>query len=184
MEYNELDRRRELVASLRDLADFIENVKGVPLPDSCSLSIYRGVLPFENGMHYGMDTKEGAALLADRIGTFNKAYTDSIVTFRKPFGEHASINWLMVRDQVCEKVQVGTVRKAAEPEQIIPAKPERDEPLYEWHCGSVKAHLPQPSSIDMPIEGEYLPQSPEPLQLAPGTGVGVITTEEGDDIPF
>lgn len=177
MQYNELDRRRELVANLRDMADFIENVEGVPLPDGIALSVYQGILPFENGMHYGMDTKEGAALLADRIGSFNKAYTDNLITFRKTFGEYASIHWMMYREKVCERVQVGTVRKAAEPEKVIPAVPEHDEPIYEWNCGSVKAHLPQPGSVEMPIEGEYLPQSPEPLQLA-------AVSEEEDDIPF
>ena len=41
------------------------------------------------------------------------------------------------RAEVCDRVQIGTVRVPAVPERVIPASPEHEAPVYEWRCGSV-----------------------------------------------
>lgn len=38
------------------------------------------------------------------------------------------------KSNLCERVQIGTQVIPATEEQIIPAQPEREVPVYEWHC--------------------------------------------------
>ena len=43
----------------------------------------------------------------------------------------------MSRDEVCERIQVGTRIQEARPEVVQPATEAREVPVYEWRCSSV-----------------------------------------------
>lgn len=174
MEYSDSERKAQFVQGLRDMANFMEKVQDVPLPDAVSAVVYGGNVHFADGKHYPMDSKEGLAIIADRIGQCEKEY-GSYFTLIKKFAPGIAIQWMMIRDQVCEKIVTGTITRPAEPEKIIPARPERVEELFEWKCAPIMAALPKPDSIEMPEEGEYLAQPEELKQLAASVD---------DDIPF
>ena len=70
-------------------------------------------------------TREALADVA-RLGSWRKEYTASWFELHKDFGNGITIQAYTDRGQVCRQVVKGT--------RIVPAQPEREEPIVEWIC--------------------------------------------------
>lgn len=121
----------ELIARLRELADFLE--AHPELPECYSTPIFDLSV-------YGEDAKEQLAHFAKVAGRVEKSATYRTFYLRKSFGP-IRLDMNAMREQVCERVLVGT---KVEPEHFIPAQPEtfvpaQEVPIYEWRCGSILA---------------------------------------------
>lgn len=117
--------REDFIQALRDLADFFEQHPDVPAPRwQQSISLFASYA----------NPKADMAAVARAMGSAAKNYSDELVTLRKPFGEWLELTMHANRDEVCERVVVGTKIIPAEPKRIIPAQPARTEDIVEWHC--------------------------------------------------
>lgn len=120
----------EYVDSLRQLADFYEAHSEIPLPGGAAeMRIYQ------------VNSRKDAATLARAFGACEKEYTDDLFYITKKIGA-ISLCGVFTRNEVCERVVVGTrivperVVPAiqAQPEQVIP---EQEEEIYEWKCSPI-----------------------------------------------
>jgi hypothetical protein len=107
--------REEYIQGLRDIADFFEARPDLPTP-SFGESIFIWERSLENARERGI-----------QMAPCEKEHTDNYFHLVRKFGPHTlKVTW--GRDDVCERVQVGTKHV---PEEVIPA---HDEPIYEWDC--------------------------------------------------
>lgn len=152
----------EYAEGLREVASFIESHPEIPLP-SDTLTCY------------SLTNKKIAAVTARALsqgGRCDKVYEDSLLRLKRTFGA-IEVEYLGMRQNVCEQVKVGT---RVVPERYVPPQPateavvvpEHEEPVYEWVCGSL---LAPPSSVEVPEE----------KALTSGT---LILEAEYVDIPF
>lgn len=120
------------IVALREAADWLE--KHPELPE-----IYMGNIGV---FHRDVaNQRSEAAMVARAMGHVDKFWGDNSIHLLKRFGKEATIAYLADRDQVCERVQVGT---RVEPAYTIPAReeqhePEHEVPLYEWRCDPILA---------------------------------------------
>jgi hypothetical protein len=63
-----------------------------------------------------------------------KHWSDEYLSFQKEFTGGHRIRFLLEREAVCKKVQVGERLVPARPETVLPATPEQVVPVYEWKC--------------------------------------------------
>lgn len=82
--------------------------------------------------HYGLDTKEEAAMLVKAFGSCKKEYHDTIFTVVKRFGS-IDLKFHFSRNQVCTRRVVGT---KIEPARMVA---ERVVDIVEWDCESILA---------------------------------------------
>lgn len=123
--------RHQYVNGLRAAADFYERATEVKLPSNHT-----------DIANYVVNTKDDARAIIKALGSCKKAYDDDYFRIIKEISPGFKLSFILMRDNVCEKVQVGT--KIVE-EHIIPAEPAREEklvpqrvePIYEYHCPSV-----------------------------------------------
>lgn len=115
---------------LRDLADFLDSISGtIPTlneegPD---------VTFFSFG--FGREEATNLALIAKGLRTFDKNYSDSLLTVSRKFGP-VNARFVASRSSVCKRVVVGIEEI---PEQVIPAKEAQVIPAHtvekvEWDC--------------------------------------------------
>jgi len=106
------ERRAEVIAGLRQIADFLEQHPGVPAPDYSTLNSRAG-------------TKEQIAAIA-RLATWRKDYGDNYFSLHKEFPGDLALDVYTERSTVCRKVVTGR--------RMLPAEPEREVEVYEWIC--------------------------------------------------
>lgn len=114
---------QEMIDGLRALADWLEQ------KDVGGLVANEGILSINVFLH----SKEELAAHAKLIGSFTKQASGGYFFLRKEFSPCVRIEWNVKQDDVCEKVITQRVRPA-EPEMVVPAKPERIEEIVEYVC--------------------------------------------------
>ena len=127
-----LENRRTYVNGLRAAADFYEQHVDVKLPGDTGIN------------NYIVNTKEDARVIIKALGSCKKKYDDVYFHISKEISPGFTLRFVLTRDNVCEKVQVGT---KSVPEHVIPAEPAREEkvvlareePIWEYRCPSILA---------------------------------------------
>ena len=107
----------DLIAGLREMADFLDVRPTIQQLDGRQLSIYA---------HHSKETLPGALRL---LGTCTKDSAERSIHFRRVFTGGPSIIFFALKESICERVQVGEELLPA-----IPAIPERVVPIFEWKC--------------------------------------------------
>jgi len=124
-------QRSEFVTFLRQAADFFEQHPDFPTPT------------YFAGFDSYFQASDDILKLTKGAGRLEKIATEYCMTLRKPFngkngfGTQYHIDLTTSRENVCERVQVGTKMVAAKPRQIIKAVKAHEEPVYEWKCSSI-----------------------------------------------
>jgi hypothetical protein len=131
----------EFVTRMRAAADFFEAHPDLGVPTHDFDFRYYGSV---NGK--SVDSVEGLAEFTRIVGGRVDKVADEnyyrLVAERDGF----SVGAIAYRNNVCERVQVGT---KIEPGHVIPASPEvyvaaREVPIYEFHCPSLLARKEEP----------------------------------------
>lgn len=78
-------------------------------------------------------TKEELLARTKNIGPLEKIWKDKYFSLRKTFAGGIVIDFMIDRDQVCERIVTKKVIPAR-PELVLPATPEREVEEVEWHC--------------------------------------------------
>lgn len=123
--------RKEYVIGLRELADFIESLN--------ITEAEHGEVPAMTGFWFGhklqgfVYSKEDIAVWARAMGSFNKNFDGNYFELVKKFSENVSMEVNIGRDNICERVVIGT---KIVPETYIPSKfvAEHEEEIVEWRC--------------------------------------------------
>ena len=111
--------KEKMVKDLRAMADFLEQKEFTGRFGEVPVYIF-------------CDSKEIFSKNVAAMGSFAKS-ADSWINATKRFG-NVKLEVTAERSVVCEKVKVGEKIIPATEEQIIPAKPERKEDIYEYKC--------------------------------------------------
>ena len=120
-----MNEREALIDGLRGLAAFLETHPDVPRPSSTC------------GFYVFCANKEEMAQAAKSVGgRLEKSATTNYFMLRKDFGP-LRLEIAVEREQICERVVVGTKVVPAKPECVLPATPETVEEVIEWRCSSV-----------------------------------------------
>lgn len=106
------NERADYIADLRQIADWLEQHPNVPLPNTMALNCL-------------MMRREDFGPASRGSGPWEKAATESFFVLRHKF-QVMSVDLYAYRGKVCERVVVG--------KKVIPAQPEREEDIVEWHC--------------------------------------------------
>ena len=109
---------QDLIDGLRAMADWIERSEWPDKPHT-SFNVFPG--------------KDGFAEAVKRLGTCEKNFGETWFNAIKRFGP-LRIEICLQREQVCNRVKVGTKVIPARPEMLLAAEPERVEDVYEWEC--------------------------------------------------
>lgn len=123
-------KKSEYIKGIRNLADFLESKE---FPESW-INSYGGEESYPNPyLSLFVYKKEDFSLFSKLIGGFKKSVTDSFLSFEK---EGSSFSMMVhgSRENICERVKIGTKIIPAKEEEIIPAEPEKEEDVYEWKC--------------------------------------------------
>ncbi len=108
-------------AGLRELADFAE---AHPETFAPYMGLTCNLFP---------RTRENFSRQARDLGKANKVDMSSYYGLQREFGPH-SVQLLINREQVCERVQTGTrTVTVPDPDVDVPTV-EIEEPVYEWQC--------------------------------------------------
>ena len=123
------NQNQKLIDSLRAAADFLEQHPELPKAhqnDVCGLQI---------GVHlYGAESKGRAASIVRTLGgKWDKCFHDTFATIDRLISPLVKLQVFVQRDAICRRI-VKTKLVAAQPEQIVPAQPEREETEIEWVC--------------------------------------------------
>lgn len=113
--------RRAYVDGLRKLADYIETAHD----EVAQNIVWSGRVRLNVFTHNQVEYKRFGRAIGGRR---EKILEGSFAIQRRRFGPH-QIDLNLGREQVCERVQVGTVTLPAQP-----AQEERTVPQYEWRC--------------------------------------------------
>lgn len=128
----------EFVQALRDAADFFEARPELNAPTNELKFLYYGAAIGD----ISIDSIEGLAGFTRAIGgRIDKTADSDYFRLRADRGTF-SVSAIAYRDQVCERVQVGT---KVEPGHVVPAQAEqyiaaREVPVYEYRCPSILNH--------------------------------------------
>ena len=149
----------EYAEGLRQVADFVESHPEIPIPEATINC-------------YGMNDKKCAEKVARALsngGRCDKIFGPTFMRLERVFGA-VKIQYIGLRENVCERVRVGT---RVVPERYVPPQPategqvipEHEEAVYEWRCapllGKPQVEIPEdkalPTGAGMPIlEAEYV----------------------------
>lgn len=165
----------DMVAGLRKMADWLESRSiDLPIPSEMKGGAYSGQITDPRGISHSLDSVVGMALIANLAGEVDKDVDPNFFRLTKSFGGGVSVQWVAYRQNVCERVVVGTKVTPAQPARYVEATPEKVEEVVEWKCPSL---LKAGASVQMPDTPEL--ESPsQPLLSAPAM------EEVFDDIPF
>jgi len=123
----------ELVAGLRELADFLEN-KGVGLPITYRMTYNAYVNKYREDEVGEVDekaTKEELRRIAKILGDCEKRYGSYDFTLTKKFGKYVQMLFNGSREAVCEMKIVG-YKEVEEREYVVVGR--KQEPVYETIC--------------------------------------------------
>jgi hypothetical protein len=131
MKYSE---QRELVSTLRELADFYERPSSIVLPcprfrDTAYVSVTSEWNSETQEYEYDQfATADNLRKIARAAAPVEKFADDYAYGLKRKFGKLIELRWQANRKAVCERKQVGT--------KVVPAysTPERIEPVYEYNC--------------------------------------------------
>src|SRR5882762_2054563 len=121
-----MEKRKQYIPGLREMADFLESHPEVICPCTNELTIFGA-------------SKEQIEIGARAFGKADKVYLSEHFQLRKPFGMGAwHIEFWSPREVVCERVVVDTeeVDEQVFPEQVIPA---HTKEIVEWRCSPILA---------------------------------------------
>jgi hypothetical protein len=123
--------REELVAGLRELADFIEN-NGIGLPNTYRMTYTAYVNQYgKNGEVDEQATKKELQRIARILGDCDKQYGSYDFTLTKSFGRMVQMKFSGNREAVCELKIVGY--KEVDKHEYIKIGTEQ-QPVYETIC--------------------------------------------------
>lgn len=80
------------------------------------------------------NNKEQFAATIRAFGPGRKDQCDDCLLFYPDITRGIGLRIYGHKHNCCERVQIGQKVVPAHAEQVIPAAPERVEPVYEWHC--------------------------------------------------
>ncbi len=112
----EPQRMSTFVQQLRARADWYEAHPDVPEPYIPTWNVF-------------LTTRAELAAVARQVGDATKGDTDTGFFFLRVERPDFAIDFNVPREQVCTSRVVG--------ERVIPAQPERTEPIIEWDCGTL-----------------------------------------------
>lgn len=117
--------RKAFLTGLRNFADFMESHPDMPLG-------WYGV----TFSHWSMSREELTAIIR-QLGSVTKNFESSYIEVKKDFGGNVKYEVNIHRDQVCERVVIGT--------RTVPAStsPERVEDIVEWRCSDTAFLAPR-----------------------------------------
>jgi hypothetical protein len=121
MEPTQEQKARKVVAGLRELADFVE-----ANPEFAKA--------FPVTVHVPVTTRDEIVAFARKLGRSKKVADNNYVIFRRSFGPVEVEVFALKTEATCRRVELGEKTIPAEPETVIPAKPERVEKVYGWEC--------------------------------------------------
>lgn len=132
-------RRDKYVAGLYALADFYERRPNLPAPH-CWTETF--LCP---------DSKENLAALVREAGTLKKLgrIEDDTFELRREFSDNVFFRIVVDKKRTCERIKVGEKTIPAQPETIVPAKPQQVVEVFEWKCSPILANTAAP-----PVEQE------------------------------
>lgn len=122
--------KSEYIASLRELADYIEARE---FPDDWQGS-YAKTDYNPPCLSFWVGSKTTFGKICSLIGTFEKNRGEYSTGARAKLPGGATISVSASREVVCKKVLAGTKTIPAKEEEIIPAQPEHEEEIYKWEC--------------------------------------------------
>jgi hypothetical protein len=124
--------RDELVAGLRELADFIENNGiGLPITYRMTYTAYVNQYDRDSGNVDEQATKAELQRIAKILGDCQKDYGSYDFTLSKKFGRLVAMKFSGNREAVCEMKIVG-YKEVEEREYVVVGK--KQEPIYETIC--------------------------------------------------
>lgn len=123
-------KKSEYVAALIELANFVESKD---FPDQWGG--WYGNQEYDSPeLIFYVANKEHFGTIISSLGAFEKSGDTISTDATKRLSLGSNLRVWGKKENVCERVVVGTRTVAAEPEKIIPAKPEREEEIVEWKC--------------------------------------------------
>lgn len=118
---------RELkLQGMRECLEWLENHPEVEL-----------TAPEINGHVYGNNAKERMGQHARAMGHADKDFIQQWAYLRKRFSGGVRYSVSVSREDVCERVVVGTKTIPAHADYVIPAAPETEVEIIEWRCSSL-----------------------------------------------
>jgi hypothetical protein len=128
------------------------------------------------------DKPSAMASVARMMGTCDKKYVDTLFSLTKDFGGGATMRAFFSREAVCVKKVIGQKLVPAEPEVLIPAKPERLEDIVEWECSEPSLLAPREDETLHDETGED-PRDPDDLRDTRAEAKQA-RMDAGDDLEF
>lgn len=108
---NSIHANQDFIDGLREMADWIEQTNWHDV-FNCTIHVFPEQGKFAEAVR--------------RLGNCKKEFIGAWAYGVKKFGNSLEIRVCADRGKVCERVKVGT--------RIIPAQPEQEIDVYEWHC--------------------------------------------------
>lgn len=110
------DRRASDIAGLRQLANWLEDHPGLEVPYALGGAVF-------------VELAEARAFMAEAPGGWEKKDSGDYWAYDRKFAGRVTYTAYVGREQLCQRVQVGT--------KTVEAVPEHDEPIYRWECAPV-----------------------------------------------
>lgn len=114
-------KKEDLAKACREFADYLDARDFGELDFTSPTFLIRAETPAEFKKH------------ARAMGSFEKSADAGYFNAIRRFGE-IKLELFIVRDLVCKRIEKGTRIIPGEPERVIPATPDRTEPMYEYEC--------------------------------------------------
>jgi hypothetical protein len=122
--------KNEYVASLRELADFVESRE---FPDK-----WEGAYDENNfdspRLIFWARNKNDFGLIASAMGSFKKESNGDYIGAKKILPAGAYITLDANKNNTCTKKVVGTKIVPFKEAELVPAVPEHEEEIVEWEC--------------------------------------------------
>ena len=131
----------EWIQGLRDLADFMETHPEIGTP-SCTTMVHC----WPDAPNIKERMAEIARIPGGWIKDVDQSENYASYRLERKFGSML-LSVTAWRDEVCERVQVGTKIQEARPQTVLPATPEKEVPVYEWHCSPLLAPEEEPTTV-------------------------------------
>jgi hypothetical protein len=109
-------QRAASINGLRQLADFLERHPSVELPYTMGGAVF-------------VELEEARAFMAAAPGGWAKDDAGNYWGYRKNFPGRVEYNVYVSREQLCQKVQIGT--------RHVDTVEAHEEPIYKWECAPV-----------------------------------------------